>query len=331
MVVLSQPELDLEKYSVLRSTGKPAASAADIPEIDLSDPNAKSHVVKACEEFGFFKLVNHRVPVELMTKLEDESLCFFKLSQSEKDKARPPDPLGYGSKNIGSNGDKGWIEYLLLNANPLPIFSQQSDSFLSVAAEYVTAVKKLSGEVVELITEGLKIEPKNAISRFINDEKADCYFRVNHYPPCPEMQAVGGRNMIGFGEHTDPQIISLLRSNNSTGLQICRRDGVWVSVPPDTTAFFVNVGDALQVMTNGRFKSVKHKVVADFSKERVSMIYFGGPPLSEKIQPLSQVLAEGEESLYKEFTWWEYKTAAFKTRLADNRLGAFEKSQNSTF
>lgn len=124
MVVLSQPPtLDFNQYSLLRSTCKPTASFADIPEIDLSDPNAKFHIVKACEEFGFFKLVNHGVPVELMTKLEDESLCFFKLSKSEKDKARTPHPLGYGSKNIGSNGDKGWIEYLLLNANPLPIFS----------------------------------------------------------------------------------------------------------------------------------------------------------------------------------------------------------------
>ncbi|XP_038883200.1 gibberellin 2-beta-dioxygenase-like [Benincasa hispida] len=327
MVVLSQPTLDLNQYSLLRSTCKPTASFADIPEIDLSDPNAKSHIIKACEEFGFFKLVNHRVPVELMTKLEDESLCFFKLSESEKDKARPPHPLGYGCKNIGSNGDKGWIEYLLLNANPLPILSQ--NSFLCAAEEYVRAVKKLSSEVVELIAEGLKMEPRNGISKLLNDEKADCCFRVNHYPPCPEMQSLGGRNMIGFGEHTDPQIISVLRSNNSSGLQICLRDGAWVSVPPDAGALFVNVGDALQVMTNGRFKSVKHKVVADPNRERVSMIYFGGPPLSEKITPLPQLLEEGEESLYKEFTWWEYKTAAYKTKLADYRLGAFEKSPNS--
>ncbi|NP_001295796.1 gibberellin 2-beta-dioxygenase-like [Cucumis sativus] len=325
MVVLSQPPtLDFNQYSLLRSTCKPTASFADIPEIDLSDPNAKFHIVKACEEFGFFKLVNHGVPVELMTKLEDESLCFFKLSKSEKDKARTPHPLGYGSKNIGSNGDKGWIEYLLLNANPLPIFSHD---FLCAATEYVTAVKKLSCEVVELIAEGLKMERRNAISKLLKDEKADCCFRVNHYPPCPEMQGLSGlNNMIGFGEHTDPQILSILRSNNSTGLQICLRDGAWVSVPADAAAFFVNVGDVLQVMTNGRFKSVKHKVVVDPNRERVSMIYFGGPPLSEKITPLPEVLKDGEESLYKEFTWWEYKTAAYKSKLADYRLGAFEKS-----
>lgn len=77
-------------------------------------------------------------------------------------------------------------------------------------------------------------------------------------------------------------------------------------------------------MSNGRFRSVKHRVLADSLKERVSMIYFGGPPLSEKIKPLW--MEQGEESLYKEFTWCEYKKSAYKTRLGDNRLGLFEKS-----
>ncbi|KAJ0694845.1 putative gibberellin 2-beta-dioxygenase [Helianthus annuus] len=78
-------------------------------------------------------------------------------------------------------------------------------------------------------------------------------------------------------------------------------------------------------MTNGRFKSVKHRVVANGTKSRVSMIYFGGPPLSEKIAPLPSLMEEEEDSLYKEFTWFEYKKSAYKTRLSDNRLGMFEK------
>ena len=56
------------------------------------------------------------------------------------------------------------------------------------------------------------------------------------------------------------------------------------------------------------------------------MIYFGGPPLTEKIVPLPSLMAGGEESLYKEFTWCEYKNSAYKSRLGDNRLGLFEKS-----
>ena len=80
----------------------------------------------------------------------------------------------------------------------------------------------------------------------------------------------------------------------------------------------------MQVMTNGRFQSVKHRVLTNSSKSRVSMIYFGGPPLSEKIAPLPSLM-EGEESLYKEFTWFEYKRSLYNSRLADNRLVFFQK------
>ena len=70
---------------------------------------------------------------------------------------------------------------------------------------------------------------------------------------------------------------------------------------------------------------MKHRVLAGKKKSRVSMIYFGGPALTEKIAPLPSLLAEGEKSLYKEFTWCEYKKSAYKSRLADNRLSLFEK------
>lgn len=82
---------------------------------------------------------------------------------------------------------------------------------------------------------------------------------------------------------------------------------------------------SMQVMTNGRFRSVRHRVLLGNSTEpRVSMIYFGGPPPGEKLAPLPVLMADGERSLYREFTWAEYKKAAYNTRLADNRLGLFE-------
>lgn len=71
---------------------------------------------------------------------------------------------------------------------------------------------------------------------------------------------------------------------------------------------------------------MKHRVVANSLKSRVSMIYFGGPPLSQKIKPLCSLMEEGEESLYEEFTWSEYKNSAYKTKLGDNRLKLFQKS-----
>lgn len=119
--------------------------------------------------------------------------------------------------------------------------------FRAVVEEYIRAVKNMCYEVLELMAEGLGITQRNVLSRLLKDEKSDSCFRLNHYPPCPEVQALNGRNLVGFGEHTDPQIISVLRSNSTSGLQICLTDGTWVSVPPDQTSFFINVGDTLQV------------------------------------------------------------------------------------
>ncbi|XP_004486022.1 gibberellin 2-beta-dioxygenase-like [Cicer arietinum] len=328
MVVLSKPTLN--NFSLVKSI-KPTTTTTlsnGIPVVDLTDPEAKTLIVKACKEVGFFKVVNHGVPLELMSNLENEALRFFTKPQTEKDRAGPPDPFGYGSKRIGSNGDVGWVEYILLNTNPhvfssksISIFRENRLNLRCAVEDYIEAMKKMCCMVLELMAEGLGIERKNELSRLLKDEKSDCCFRMNHYPPCPEVQL---RNVVGFGEHTDPQIISVLRSNSTSGLQICLSDGTWLSVPPDHTSFFINVGDTLQVLTNGRFKSVKHRVMADTTKSRLSMIYFGGPPLSEKIVPLPSLMLKKEESLYKEFTWCEYKKAMYNSRLADNRLGPFE-------
>lgn len=115
MVVLSQQATLNEFYPI--KPCKPTTTFTGVPQVDLSDPDAKTLIVKACQDFGFFKLVNHGVPLEFMTNLEYEALNFFMLPQSQKDMASPSDPFGYGNKRIGTNGDVGWVEYLLLNTN----------------------------------------------------------------------------------------------------------------------------------------------------------------------------------------------------------------------
>ncbi|KAJ8532274.1 hypothetical protein K7X08_012197 [Anisodus acutangulus] len=311
---------------------KPSSFFNGVPLIDLSKHDSKNLIVKACEEFGFFKVINQKVPMEFISKLESEAIKFFSSSLSEKLKAGPADPFVYGNKQIGPNGDIGWVEYILLSTNTefnyhkfASILGVNLETIRAAVNDYVSAVKKMSCEILEMLAEGLKIQPKNVFSKLLMDEKSDSVFRVNHYPPCPDIQDFSGKNLIGFGEHTDPQIISVLRSNNTSGLQILLKDGHWISVPPDENSFFVNVGDSLQVMTNGRFKSVKHRVLTNNAKSRLSMIYFGGPPMSEKIAPLPSLMEGEDSSLYKEFTWFEYKKSAYKTRLADNRLIHFEK------
>ncbi|XAR59348.1 Gibberellin 2-beta-dioxygenase [Bertholletia excelsa] len=334
MVVLS--DKPVAENLPLINTCRPTASIfTGIPVIDLLDlSSSKTLLVEACQEFGFFKVINHGVSKELMIKLEAEATKFFNLPLYEKEKAASPNPLGYGNKRIGRNGDMGWIEYLLFSTNTqlisptsLSFFHENPENFRCLVNEYISAVREMVCRVLELIVDGLKIRQRDVFSRLLKDAESDSLFRVNHYPPCPELdEALDGEKLVGFGEHTDPQIMSAVRSNNTSGLEISLKDGTWVSVPPDPFSFFVNVGDSLQVMTNGRFRSVKHRVLADKRRSRMSMIYLGGPPLGEKIIPLRSLMEEGEESWYKEFTWGEYRNSAFNSRLSDNRLGLYEKT-----
>ncbi|KAE8713898.1 cationic amino acid transporter 8, vacuolar-like [Hibiscus syriacus] len=133
----------------------------------------------------------------------------------EKEKTGQPKPYGYGNKMIGPNGDVV-TGYLSCFVTALRAFETVYFVVSNVALNnYMAAVKKMACEILEMVADGLKIQPRN-----------------------------------------------VLRSNNTSGLQISLRDGSWIPVPPDQHSFFINIGDSLQVMTNGRFKSVKHRVVA---------------------------------------------------------------------
>lgn len=104
--------------------------AVDLPIIDLSSTDRSELsrlIVRASEEYGFFKVINHGVPEGIIANMEEESLNFFSKPVHEKQKSDPADPFGYGCKNIGFNGDIGEVEYLLFHANPLSI-DQKSKS-----------------------------------------------------------------------------------------------------------------------------------------------------------------------------------------------------------
>ncbi|XP_006655486.1 gibberellin 2-beta-dioxygenase 3 [Oryza brachyantha] len=343
MVVLAKSPAPLEQIPLVRSP-EPGDYFAGVPAVDLSAPGAARDAVRACERYGFFKAVNHGVHDGVVSRLEAEAVRFFASPQAEKDARGPASPFGYGNKRIGRNGDMGWLEYLLLaidgaalsDASPAP-----SSSLRDAANEYVGAMRGMARTVLEMVAEGLGVSPRGVLADMVTDAASDQLLRLNHYPPCPLLQSLMPNcSPTGFGAHTDPQIISILHSNGTSGLQVALHNDAadddaphWVSVPPDPSSFLVIVGDSLQVMTNGRLRSVRHRVVANTLKSRVSMIYFGGPPLEQRIAPLRQLLGaagggDGEEqSRYEAFTWGQYKKAAYLSRLGDDRLAPFHRQQ----
>lgn len=123
--------------------------------------------------------------------------------------------------------------------------------------DYIEAVRNLSCDIVEMVAEGLWAPDKSIFSKLIKVENSDSCFRINHYPcvndddfsnSSPNLFEDHSKPRIGFGEHSDPQILTILRSNDVGGLQILSKDGLWISIPPDSDKFCVFVGDAFQVI-----------------------------------------------------------------------------------
>jgi gibberellin 2-oxidase len=78
-------------------------------------------------------------------------------------------------------------------------------------------------------------------------------------------------------------------------------------------------------MTNGRFVSVQHRALTYSRKSRMSMAFFGAPPLQARISaPPEMVTPPNSLSLYRPFTWAEYKKTAYSLRLGDTRLDLFK-------
>lgn len=106
-----------------------------------------------------------------------------------------------------------------------------------VVGKYSVEVRNLSIRVLELICEGLGLEPG-----FFEDELTDAQLlSVNHYPPCPEPSL-----SLGLPKHSDPNLITFLLQGLVYGLQVFK-DGQWIGVEPLPNAYVVNIGYQLQV------------------------------------------------------------------------------------
>ncbi|XP_015385536.2 protein SRG1-like, partial [Citrus sinensis] len=142
----------------------------------------------------------------------------------------------------------------------------------------------------------------------IKDEELREYFEngfqsmgMNYYPPCPQPEKV-----VGLTTHSDDSVLTiLLEINEVEGLQI-KKDGKWIPVTPFPNAFVVNIGVVLEIVTNGTYRSIEHRVIVNSIQGRLSIgtvylvIYDG------EMYPTSNLVSENNPLLFKRVTVEEY-------------------------
>uniref|UniRef100_A0A0E0M9X0 Fe2OG dioxygenase domain-containing protein n=1 Tax=Oryza punctata TaxID=4537 RepID=A0A0E0M9X0_ORYPU len=221
-----------------------AGESLGLPVVDLASSDlgatAKS-VRKACVEYGFFYVVNHGAE-GLVEKVFAESSKFFEQQLGEK-------------------------MALLRNRNYL--------GYTPRGADNLDASSKFTG--LRLMATGKRILSLIALSLNLDAEFFDCpvaFLRLLHYPGEANESDDGN---YGASAHSDYGILTLLATDGTPGLQICREKDrcpqIWEDVHHIEGALIVNIGDLLQRWTNCVFRSTLHRVVA-VGKERYSVAFF---------------------------------------------------------
>ncbi|XP_073127583.1 flavonol synthase/flavanone 3-hydroxylase-like [Henckelia pumila] len=290
-----------------------------IPTIDLSPffknsdedgKNKAKEVIKgACSEYGFFQIVNHGVPVELMSRAIELSKKFFALGDDEKAKCRPgsaaPLPAGY-SKQPEISADKN--EYLLMypprsGFNVLPA---NPPDFGDVLEEMFTYFCK-TGEIVEKILNDCLGLPPDFLKQYNHDRSWDFMVALRYFP------ATETENN-GIAEHEDGNCVTFVIQDEVGGLEV-KKDGKWIPVVPAPDTIVVNMSDVIQVLSNNKFKSATHRVVRSKEKSRHSFAFFYSTEGDKWVEPLPQFTKEiGELPKYTGFLYKDYQAMRMKNK-----------------
>ncbi|XP_057842674.1 jasmonate-induced oxygenase 2 [Cryptomeria japonica] len=272
-----------------------------VPVIDLEGLNCcegsieREKVLKqlayACENWGFFQIVNHGIPESLMEAMMNVGKAFFALSVEEKQAyAALPGLImqGYGSKYIAREGaTRDWRDYIYLLLQPHSIrdydyWPSDPSDFREVVHNYSEEALKLAKRLMGAFSLNLGL-PQNYLETFIVQPYQNML--INYYPPCPEPELTAG-----FYAHSDIGMATLLlQETGSKALQI-RKIDKWVPVVAASGALLVNIADQVEIISNGRYKSIEHRVVADKDKPRISIPVFCDAAPHAIIKPAPELL-----------------------------------------
>ncbi|CDP05673.1 unnamed protein product [Coffea canephora] len=263
------------------------------------------HIKDACENWGFFELVNHGIPHEMMDTVERLTKGHYKKCMEQRFKELVASKALEGVQVEITDMD--WESTFFLRHLPVSNISQVpdlDDEYRTIMKEFAVRLEKLAEELLDLLCENLGLEKGYLKKAFYGSKGPNFGTKVSNYPPCPKPELIKG-----LRPHTDAGgIILLFQDDKVSGLQLLKRDQ-WVDVPPMKHSIVVNLGDQLEVITNGKYKSVLHRVIAQTDGNRMSLASFYNPGNDAVIYPAPALLekeAEERKEVYPKFVFDDY-------------------------
>ena len=282
-----------------------------LPVIDMSalfggdaDGRARvgSEIAQACEAHGFFYITGHGIEPDVLADLEAQSRRFCALPDAAKMAIsmqhggrawRGYFPLGgeltsgrpdlkeglYLGTELGPDHPRVCAGLPMHGANLWPA---RTPGLRAAATAYMDAAARAAAKLMEGVSVSLGLEPNYFAREYTGQPTV--LFRIFHYP------ATGPRDVDwsqswGVGEHTDYGLLTLLAQDRYGGLQVKGPSG-WIEAPPIDGALVCNIGDMLERLTAGRFKSTPHRVMNRSGHDRLSFPLFFDPDFTAPMRPL---------------------------------------------
>jgi isopenicillin N synthase-like dioxygenase len=292
-----------------------------------------TEIGRACRDLGFFYATNHAISPQTLGQLNDASRRFFALPEARKMEIamakggrawRGYFPLGgeltsgkpdrkqglYFGEELGAHDTRVAADWPLHGANQFP---EDVPELRPAVLAFMREAETTAHAIMEGVAISLGLDANYFRAHYT--QRPTMLFRIFEYPASPPDD-----ESWGVGEHTDYGLLTLLAQDEHGGLQVRTPNG-WIEAPPIENALVCNIGDMLDRLTGGAYKSTPHRVRNVSGKSRLSFPFFFDPAFDAAIVPLPDTQARDDSTE----RWDRANVHAWSGTYGDYLLGKVSK------